>query len=72
MPALSDAGQLRTVVTGLLGFAAAQEQELLASCPTAEDGSAARWAGVPLVAHNTEFKRPVIPTSPRYGQRLPI
>jgi tetratricopeptide (TPR) repeat protein len=57
MPRLSDPGQLRTVVTGLLGFAAAQEQELLASGRTAEGGSAARWAAAPLVAHNTEFKQ---------------
>ena len=57
MPAVTPAGQLRTVVTGLLAFAAAQEQELLASRPGPESGTAARWAAAPLVAHNTEFKR---------------
>lgn len=48
---------LRTAVTGLLAFAAAQEQELLAARREAEDGTAARWAAAPFVAHNTEFKR---------------
>jgi hypothetical protein len=47
---------LRTVVTGLLGFAAALEQELLAARRSAEPGSAACWAAAPLIAHNTEFK----------------
>jgi hypothetical protein len=57
MPAVTDAGQLRTVVTGLLGFAAAGEQELLATRRGPEAGSAASWAAAPLVAHNTEFKQ---------------
>ena len=47
---------LRTVVTGLLAFAAGQEQELLAARRAPEPGSAACWAAAPLVAHNTEFK----------------
>lgn len=51
------ADRLRPAVTGLLAFAAAQEQELLAARREAEAGSAARWAAAPLVAHNTEFKR---------------
>jgi tetratricopeptide repeat protein len=57
MPGVTDPGQLRTVVTGLLGFAAAQEQELLATRGAPETGSAANWAAAPLVAHSTEFKQ---------------
>jgi hypothetical protein len=57
MPAVTPAGHLRTVVTGLLAFAAAQELELLVSRPGPESGTAARWAAAPLIAHNTEFKR---------------
>lgn len=51
------AAQLRTAVTGLLGFAAAQEQDLLATRRAPEAGTAACWAAAPLIAHNTEFKR---------------
>jgi hypothetical protein len=47
---------LSSSITGLLGFAAAEEQVLLAGGPAAETGTAACWAAVPLVAHNTEFK----------------
>jgi hypothetical protein len=50
------ARHLRTVVTGLVGFAAALEQELLSTRRAAETGSASCWAAVPLVAHNTEFR----------------
>jgi tetratricopeptide (TPR) repeat protein len=57
MPAVTDPRHLRTTVTGLVGFAAIQEQELLATRRTPEDGSADRWAAAPLVAHNTEFKQ---------------
>jgi hypothetical protein len=48
---------LRTVMTGLVGFAATQEQVLLAAHRVAEAGSAANWAAAPLVAHNTEFRQ---------------
>ena len=48
---------LRGVIIGLLSFASAEEQILLAGCDPAEPGDANRWAAVPLVAHNTEFKR---------------
>lgn len=48
---------LRSVIIGLLGFAAAEEQILLAVSDPAEPGDAVSWAAVPLVAHNTEFKR---------------
>jgi len=47
---------LRGVITGLLSFAAAEEQILLAARDPAEPGDATNWAAVPLVAHNTEFK----------------
>ncbi len=46
---------LRRAVTGLLSFAAAEEQMLLLSW--GEDrGSPDNWAAVPLVAHNNQFK----------------
>jgi hypothetical protein len=48
---------VRAAVTGLLGFAAAQEQALLAGLGAAETGSAASWAAAPLVAHSTEFRQ---------------
>jgi hypothetical protein len=49
--------QLKEVIIGLLGFAAAEEQMLLAAAPAAEPGGPQCWAAVPLVAHTTEFKR---------------
>jgi hypothetical protein len=53
---------LRAAVTGLVTMAAAAEQVLLAEAGPAEDGSAEygsaeRWAALPLIAHNTEFRR---------------
>jgi hypothetical protein len=56
---VNDATGLRRVVTGLLSFAAAEEQGLLAAaafCPDDDRGSPDRWAAVPLVAHNNQFK----------------
>ena len=55
---MSTIAQLRTVVTGLIAFAAAEEEILLASAAPyiTESGNERRWAGVPTVAHNTEFK----------------
>lgn len=50
---------LRRAVTGLLSFAAAEEQELLAADgfgPGSGGGSPGRWDAVPLVAHNNQFK----------------
>jgi hypothetical protein len=51
-----DTTQLKGAITGLLGFAATEEQILLAVRPTDETGNPATWAALPLVAHNTEFK----------------
>jgi len=50
--------QLRTALAGLLSFAAAEEQALLAAAfrPGSDGGSPDNWAAVPLVAHNNEFK----------------
>jgi hypothetical protein len=41
----------------LTGFAASEEQVLLASAPQGESGNPSCWAALPLVAHNTEFRR---------------
>lgn len=54
------AADLRAVVTGLIGVAAAAEQVLLAeaaSATAARCGDPRRWAAPPVVAHNTEFRR---------------
>jgi hypothetical protein len=53
---VNDTRPLRAAVTGLLSFAAAEEQALLAATPPGETGSPDRWAAVPLVAHNNQFK----------------
>jgi len=50
---------LRTALTGLLSFAAAEEQALLAADafgPGSDGGSPDHWAAVPLVAHDNRFK----------------
>ena len=49
--------ELRGAIIGLLGFAAAEEQMLLAAAPAGEQGDPACWAALPVIAHNTEFKR---------------
>jgi hypothetical protein len=51
-----DAGELRSVIAGLLGYAAAEEQVLLAASHTDQPGTPLNWAAAPLVAHNTEFR----------------
>ena len=55
---MSTAEQLRAVVVGLIAFAAAEEEMLLASAASdvADSGNERRWAAIPTVAHNTEFK----------------
>jgi hypothetical protein len=55
---MSATAQLRAVVVGLIAFAAAEEEMLLASADSdvADPGNERRWAVVPTVAHNTEFK----------------
>ena len=55
---MSATAQLRAVVVGLIAFAAAEEEMLLASAASdvADSGDERRWAAVPTVAHNTEFK----------------
>ena len=54
----TDPAGLRGCVIGLIGFAAAEEQMLLAAGGEADGpGSPRRWAAVPLVAHNNEFRQ---------------
>jgi hypothetical protein len=55
---MSTTAQLRAVVVGLIAFAAAEEEMLLGSANSdvADPGDERRWAAVPTVAHNTEFK----------------
>jgi hypothetical protein len=58
----SETAHLRTVITGLLGFAASEEEMLLADAGVGEGegieeaGNERLWAAAPTVAHNTEFK----------------
>ncbi len=54
---MTGARGLRAAIVGLVGFAAAEEQMMLATAPAGEEGSPRCWAAGPLVAHNTEFKR---------------
>jgi hypothetical protein len=54
---MSDIASLRATIAGLTGFAASEEQVLLASAPQGESGNPSCWAALPLVAHNTEFRR---------------
>jgi hypothetical protein len=57
-PMTNDPLRVRTTAIGLLSFAAAEEQLLLAAATRLSDqGSPDRWAAVPVVAHNTDFRR---------------
>ena len=49
--------ELRQAIIGLVSFAAAEEQMLLAASSPDEPGDAANWAALPLIAHNAEFRR---------------
>ncbi|MGA3353472.1 MAG: hypothetical protein ABSD85_09850 [Acidimicrobiales bacterium] len=55
---MNDTQQLRTAVIGLIALAGAEEQMLLGELGAcgAEQGTAQMWAGLPIVAHDTEFK----------------
>ena len=53
---MNDTRPLRAAVAGLLSFAAAEEQALLAATAEGERGSPDNWAAAPLVAHNNQFK----------------
>ena len=51
---------LRAAVTGLIGLAAAAEQVLLAEMAEPArglPGTPRRWAALPVIAHDTEFRR---------------
>jgi hypothetical protein len=59
-PLTNDPLRVRTTAIGLLSFAAAEEQLLLAAAARnngQDPGGPDRWAAVPLVAHNTDFRR---------------
>jgi hypothetical protein len=48
---------LRRAIAGLVGVAAAAEQQLAAAADPAEQGSARCWAALPVIAHNTDFRQ---------------
>lgn len=57
---MSGVDGLRAAVTGLIGLAATADQVLLADrelVTRSASGNAERWAAVPVIAHNTEFRR---------------
>jgi hypothetical protein len=56
---MNDMLTLRTAITGLIGFAAVEEELLFATAgfAVAERSGPECWAAAPVVAHNTEFKR---------------
>jgi len=49
--------RLRAAIAGLIRWAATEEEMLLADTPAREQGSPDRWAALPLVAHNAEFRQ---------------
>ena len=53
---MTSARQLKSAIIGLVGFAATEEQVLIAESPPDEAGSPQNWAALPVVAHDTEFK----------------
>jgi hypothetical protein len=53
---MTDLLRLKAAITGLIGFAATEEQILLAATPPGELGNSQNWAALPIVAHNTDFK----------------
>jgi hypothetical protein len=64
--------ELRVSLVGLIGFAALEDQLLLAR--TSDDstpGSPDSWAALPTVAHNTEFKRQQVAHARRGNRELP-
>jgi hypothetical protein len=54
---MTDVPALRAAIAALIGFAAGEEQVLLAAAPQDEAGDPSWWAALPLIAHNTEFRR---------------
>jgi hypothetical protein len=50
-------GQIRSAITGLIGLAATEEQRLAVTTEPAEAGSPECWAALPVIAHNTAFRR---------------
>ena len=60
---------LRAAVIGLLGFAAAEEQMLLADSPAGERGGPGCWAAAPLVLRRLYARRS--PSTRTYGSTPP-
>ena len=56
---MTDIAELRNAITGLLAYAGAEEEMLLATARRAPvvSGRPDCWAAIPVIAHNTEFKR---------------
>lgn len=55
---MTDITGLRTAITGLLAFTAAEEEMLLATARLGPvtPGDSGCWAAIPVISHNTEFK----------------
>jgi tetratricopeptide (TPR) repeat protein len=71
---MTTATQLRAAVIGLIGLAATEEEMLLASTGDRGDGSPDRWAALPLIAHNAEFRQQQVTRlqAIRHGQAPPV
>jgi hypothetical protein len=56
---MTDIAELRNAITGLLAYAGAEEEMLLATARRSPvvSGRPDCWAAIPVIAHNTEFKR---------------
>ena len=54
---MTEVPALRAAIAGLISFAAGQEQVVLAAAAQTEPGDPSCWAALPLIAHNTEFRR---------------
>jgi hypothetical protein len=48
---------LRRAVAGLIGLAATEEQRLAVGADPAEAGGPQRWPALPVIVHNTAFRR---------------
>lgn len=56
-PVTESAARLRIVLTGLISFAAAEEEILLAEVAQRQDtGGVDAWAALPTIAHTSEFR----------------
>lgn len=54
---MTDPAKLRSAITGLIRYTAAEEEIMLGSAVASDGDGPGCWAAAPIIAHNTEFKR---------------